>query len=247
MIRIGHFLKKYLTFKDRRGPVRFMFPAVISFAALMGASVITSTDASYVRLETPNTTIEEGASFSIDVYAFAHVPVNAIDITLQFDASAVQVTGVDTGQSVLTIWTQEPVITNGKVLLQGGTFRKGFLTEHLIATINLKAKKTGQSSFRATDVVLLAGDGSGSSVTVAQVLDSKISLFVYDENTSPGTIGVDVAVRVLSDIDADGEVTLRDISIFMAAWRDKNILYDFNGDGRMTFRDFSIILSNFFF
>ena len=76
--------------------------------------------------------------------------------------------------------------------------------------------------------------------------ESNTSLFIYDENTAPADIGVDVRVNFLSDIDGDGEVSLRDISTFMSAWTDKSKLYDFNGDGRMSFRDFSIILADYF-
>lgn len=247
MNRIASYIQSIFTQRARVGTVRFMFPAVISIAALLGAAVVTSTDVSYVRLETSDATVEAGRTFSIDVYAYAHVPVNAVDITLQFDNKAVEVTGVDVGQSVLTIWTQEPVVENGTVLLQGGTFRKGFLKEHRIATINLKAKQTGQSYVKATEVVLLAGDGAGSPVTVAEALDSSVSLYVYDENTSPESIGINVAVNIVTDLDGDGKVTLRDISVFMAAWHNKDKFYDFNGDGRMSFRDFSIILANYFF
>jgi hypothetical protein len=224
-----------------------MFPAVLSFAAVLGAAAITATDVSYVRLETSAQTIEAGDRFAIEVYAYAHVPVNAVDITVQFDPSSVRVLGVDRGQSVLTIWTQDPVIEKDRVLLQGGTFRRGFLTEHKIATINVQANETGQSSFKATDVVLLAGDGSGSSVSVAEAIDSKVNFFIYDESTDPESIRVAVNVDILTDLDGDGEVTLRDISAFMGAWQNKSMIYDFNGDGRMTFRDFSIILADFFF
>ncbi|MCB9818145.1 hypothetical protein H6787_01525 [Candidatus Nomurabacteria bacterium] len=224
-----------------------MFPAIISFVAMMGAAVITSKDVSYVRLETSDTTVEAGNQFSIDVFAYAHVPVNAVDVTLQFDSEAVEVLGVDRGQSVLTIWTRDPVIENGKVILQGGTYRKGFLKEHRIATINVRAKETGQSTFEATNVMLLAGDGAGSPVSVADSNNSVVNLYIYDENTSPDSIGVNVNVNLITDIDGDGKVTLKDISSFMAAWHQKNKLYDFNGDGRMTFKDFSIILANFFF
>ena len=224
-----------------------MCSAIVSVAALLGAAAITSTEASYVRLGISDTTIEAGSRFTVDVYAYAHVPVNAVDITLRFDGDTVEVLEVDRGQSVLTIWTEDPVVEHDQVVLSGGTFRRGFLEEHKIASIDLRATQTGQSSFEATDVVLLAGDGSGSSVTTATVLDSTVSLYVYDENTDPDSIGVAVTVDVASDIDGDGEVTLRDISAFMSAWHDKGTLYDFNGDGRMTFRDFSIILANFFF
>ncbi len=214
---------------------------------IAGAALVTGSDVSYVRLATPNTTVEAGSRFTVEVFAYAHVPVNAVDITLRFDPEKVEVLEVDRGQSVLTIWTEDPIIENGKVQLRGGTFRRGFVNEHKIASIDLRAKQTGQSSFQATDVVLLAGDGAGSPVSVAEALDSTVSLFVYDENTSPESIGIDVNVKILTDIDGDGKVTLKDISAFMAAWHNKEKLYDFNGDGRMTFRDFSIILANFFF
>jgi len=247
MSRIYSFLSKIFYFRKRNGTIRFMFPAVLSFAAVLGAAAITSTDVSYIRLEISDQTIEAGDRFAIDVYAFAHVPVNAVDITVQFDPESVKVINVDRGQSVLTIWTQDPIIEKNRVLLQGGTFRRGFLTEHKIATINARANETGQSSFEATDVVLLAGDGSGSRVTVAEATDSKVNFFVYDENTDPSSISVAVNMNILTDLDGDGKVTLRDISAFMGAWQSKSRIYDFNGDGRMTFRDFSIILADFFF
>ena len=218
----------------------------MTFAALLGAAAITSSDTSYVRLESSQTSIESGERFSIDVYARSHVPVNAVDITLAFDKESVQVLEVDRGQSVLTIWTEDPIIKANKVILRGGTFRKGFLGEHKIATIDLQALNTGLGTFEATDVVLLAGDGSGTPVKVSEALDSSVSVFIYDENTDPETIAVNVKVKILTDINGDGKVTLTDISAFMAAWNSKAALYDFNSDGRMTFRDFSIILADFF-
>lgn len=247
MNNIFRYFKSLFHIRGRSGTVRFMFPAALTFVAMLGASIVTSTDSSYIRLKSSNATVEAGKQFSIDVFAYAHVPVNAVDITLQFDSDSVEVIGVDTGQSVLTIWTHEPEINNSAVVLRGGTFRKGFLKEHLIATVNLKAKQIGQSNFSASDVVLLAGDGSGTPVTIDDVDDSSVNLYVYDDNTSPASIGVDIDVQIITDIDGDGKVTLKDISSFMAAWHNKSKRYDFNGDGRMTFKDFSIILADFFF
>lgn len=225
-----------------------MFPAILTFAALLGtAAVIDSEDSSYIRLEASEATVEAGDRFSIDVYAFAHVAVNAVDITLQFESDSVQVIGVDRGQSVLTIWTEEPIIEDDRVILRGGTFRRGFLGEHKIATINVRAEETGQKTVRATNVVLLAGDGEGTTVATSETRDSSVNLFIYDEDVTPESIGVDVSVRLVTDIDGDGEVTLRDISAFMSAWGNQDVQYDFNGDGRMSFRDFSIILADYFF
>ncbi len=228
------------------GTVRFMFPVILGFAVILGANTISS-QSSYVRLEANTTTIRAGDRFSLEVFAYAHVAVNAVDISLSFNPKNVEVLGVDKGQSVLTIWTEEPKIESDKVILRGGTFRRGFIGEHKIATIELRAKDTGQTSFSTGDVMLLAGDGQGTPVSVSETNDSKLSLYVYDENESPDNIGVTVEVNLLTDLDGDGKVSLRDISAFMSAWASRSESFDFNGDGRMTFRDFSIILASFFF
>lgn len=244
---IFRLFKSVFSLNERKATIRYMFPAIISFAAILSAAVVMSSDSSYIRLVASDTAVEAGKSFRVDVYANAHVPVNAVDITLQFDPAVVDVDGVDKGQSVLTLWTEEPTVKDGKVTLRGGTYRRGFVGEHKVASINLKAKVTGQSNFSATDVVLLAGDGKGSPVSVGQTKDSNVSLYIYDENTSLDSIGVSVIVSVVTDIDGNGSVNLKDISSFMVAWSERKSLYDFNGDGKMTFRDFSIILSDFFF
>jgi hypothetical protein len=229
----------------RSTTVRTMF-SLMSAALLLGAAVVNSNDVSYIRLVGTQKIIEAGKPFSIDVFAYAHVPVNAVDITLRFDPNAVTVSSVDKGQSVLTIWTEEPIIEKEKVILRGGTFRRGFVGEHKIATLELIAKQTGQSDVSVAEVTLLAGDGKGTPVTVADATDSHVSLFVYDENSKPDNIGVSIAADVLTDIDKDGNVSLKDISSFMGAWTNKNYVYDFNGDGQMSFRDFSIILADAF-
>lgn len=226
--------------------VRYMFPLLVGFAAILSAQLISSVETSYIRLAVDKQTVLKDERFSIDVYAYAHVPVNAIDLTLEFDGSKVQVLEVDRGQSVLTIWTQDPVITNNTVTLRGGTFRKGFLGEHKIARIDLKAKNTGNSEFSASEVMLLAGDGKGTPVKTSNS-DTSVSLFIYDENTNPEDIKIDVKINLVTDLDGDGKVTLKDISAFMSAWASNSNTLDFNGDGRMNFRDFSIILANFFF
>lgn len=227
--------------------VRYMFPALLTFAALFSLASVTSTQFSYVRLETSENSIEAGERFTVAVYAHSYVPVNAVDVTLSFDKNAVDVLAVDRGQSVLTIWTEDPVIKDNKVKLSGGTFRKGFLGEHEIATIELRAKNTGLGTFEATDVILLAGDGSGTPVPVKKASQASVSFFIYDENTDPETIAVNVKVQIVTDINGDGKVTLADISAFMAAWASTDTTYDFNADGKMTFSDFSIILADFFF
>lgn len=241
---IGHCVAKVR--HRRRGTIRTMF-SLASIVTLLGAAVMTSSETSYIRLAATESTVASGQRFSVDVFAHAHVPVNAVDITLRFDEKKVRVLEVDRGQSVLTIWTEDPIITSDSVTLRGGTFRRGFIGEHKIATVDLEAKETGQSNFKAENALLLAGDGKGTPVKLQDTKNSQVNLFVYDENTTPENIGVDVNIVVVTDIDADGEVTIKDISSFMSSWATQDKVYDFNGDNRMTFKDFSILLADFIF
>lgn len=232
--------------KSRTVKTMFSF-SILGVLILLGANAITSREVSYIRLEADKDVIQAGERFSLDIYAFAHVPVNAVDVTLRFEEGVVDVLSVDRGQSVLTIWTEDPVVQKDRVVLRGGTFRNGFVGEHKIATIDLKANQSGESEFFAANVSLLAGDGRGTPVAVAESNDSSLNLYIYDENESPENIGIDVAVSIVTDIDGDGNVSLKDVSSFMGAWSSRSKVYDFNGDGQMSFKDFSIILADAFF
>ena len=228
--------------------IRYMFPLVmLSIFALLGAAVIKGNEKSYVRLEPSQTMVMKDEHFSIDIYAYAHIPVNAIDIAVEFSPDMVEVESVDTGRSVLTIWTKEPVIENDTIMFGGGTYRRGFLGEHLVATIKVKAKYSGKTEFMVRDAQLLAGDGKGTAVMVDEASSlTKTSFYIYDQNEDPSQITAKLGIRINPDIDGDGNVSLRDISAFMASWQSKDTTYDFNDDGRMNFFDFSIILAKSF-
>lgn len=231
--------------------IRYAFPMMALLTAILGASALSTSQQSTVRLAASQPTIEAGKSFSVDVFVSAHVPVNAVEIEVEVPPN-VRITGIDRGASVITLWTEDPYVENGTVYLSGGTFRKGFLGEHLIATINAETTSSGIAEFLVQDVVLLAGDGSGTSVTLTEGFDgAKLYVAREDGTFADGeAVGLDGAlatVYVVTDIDGDGQVSLTDISSFMAGWSSKMTIYDFNGDGQMTFRDFGIILSDYFF
>ncbi len=228
--------------------VRYMFPVVLSLAAILGASAISSVDSSYVRLNPSKTIVMSGEQFYIEVYAYAHVPVNALDIAIQFDPNSLDIMSVDKAQSVLTIWSQEPKVQNNSITFGGGTYRRGFIGEHLIATIKVKAKSSGKTEFLIKNAQFLAGDGKGTPVLLTQDPEnSEKSFIIYNQNEDPAKISADFGLGISADIDGDGTVTLKDISSFMAAWYSGGITYDFNNDSKMNFIDFSIILARSFF
>lgn len=227
--------------------VRYAFPALALLGVMFGALAVSSQD-SLIELVADDSTVAAGQPVTISVYVTAQVPVNAVDMQISVPAG-VQVTGIDTGESVITLWTEDPYEADGIVYFRGGTFRRGFVGRHLIGTIRAVPETSGLATFRVDTGVLLAGDGSGS--TVPAVNDGEVQLYIANADGSfdRTPVGVDgaVATIVITDIDGDGEVSLADVSRFMAAWSARTLVYDFNNDGRMTFRDFGIILSDVFF
>jgi hypothetical protein len=225
-----------------------MFPALLGTVLLLGATAISGTGSgkSYVFLTPDTKTVEVGQIFSVKVGVSAHTPINAVDITVEYPPDKVEVFGVDKGQSVLTLWTNEPVITLDYVQMTGGTFKRGFIGQHEIATIKFRAIAPGQYEIRSQDVTFVAGDGTGNEVLASTLPVHKTVMFNFDENTTPEAIKVAASSGVSTDINQDGKTTLQDISAFMGAWSNKNQLFDFNNDGYMSFKDFSIILADYF-
>ncbi len=237
----------------RSATVRYAFPLVFAVATLLGAAAVITSGKSFIHIESSTSAVKAGEMFQMDVYVNAHVAVNAIDISLEFPKEQIEIVGIDTGESVITLWTQEPYVENDKVILRGGTFRRGFRGDHLIATINAKAIETGLAQVSIDDVMLLAGDGTGSKVSVTPDDENSKTFYINDGTSNPITDeegGVNLqgsaSIVVITDIDGDGVVTLTDISRFMSAWTSKVVVYDFNGDGKMSFRDFGIILADSF-
>lgn len=224
----------------------FIFPIFLTVTSLFFANVISS-DKSYVKLTASKDMVMQGESFSVDVFVGAKTAVNAVDISVKYSPELVEVIGIDTGESVLTIWTEEPYVHNNQIRFSGGTFKRGFMGEHLIGTINLKANSSGQTELSLANVSLLAGDGTGSEV--AYTKDSELgrtSFYIYNQGETPSSVTASAELKIKTDIDGDGNVTLKDVNAFMTAWYSNQMIYDFNSDGKMGFVDFSIILAKSF-
>ena len=74
-------------------------------------------------------------------------PVNAVDISVTFSPDQVEILGIDRGQSVITLWTEDPHVEGNAVIMRGGTYAKGFVGEHKIATLKVRAKASGKAMF----------------------------------------------------------------------------------------------------
>jgi hypothetical protein len=227
-----------------RSTVRYAFPIIALTALFAGLASVTSQNASYITITTNPSTVKEGEQVLIEVKAFAHTPVNAIDITLTYPENQFQVEGIDTGTSVITLWAEKPYAKNGKVYLRGGVFQRGFLGEHTVARVRARAIESGLAYVNVDSASFIAGDGAGTEVAVEKLSDTQTKIMVMNEE---GALRSKVSFAIVTDLDGSGGVDLGDISAFMSAWFTRGKVYDFNADGRMTFRDFSILLSDSFF
>lgn len=241
-IKIAEWWSPTLFLRDTK-TVHYAFSLLFFIAAALSMAALSGGSTSYITLKSSKPFVTAGDTFEIEVRAYAHVPVNALTVGIEFPTDMIEVTGIDRGTSVITLWTEDPKVENNTVILSGGTYRKGFVGDHQIAIINVRAKQTGQASFITEKAEMLAGDGKGTTLAT----DTKrgmLELKIIDGDAAPVT---DRAVAVIiTDLTNDGEVGLDDVSAFMAAWATRRTIHDFNGDGAMTFRDFSIILAEYF-
>lgn len=246
------FIKRNFLNANSSRTVRYAYSlAIFALLAAAGVASVINFEGSYVSLEVPNNRVAQNELFEIDVYANATEAVNAIDITLYYPEDKLEIFGIDTGESVITLWTTDPIAKNGQITLQGGAYRRGFRGKHLIATINARASEGGIVEFSADNIAFLAGDGTGDKVPVVETDEQRTQIYVFGETrtNADGEIefSAEGTLRIITDIDGNGNVDMGDISAFMGAWGTGNLRFDFNGDSVVSFRDFAIILADSFF
>lgn len=229
--------------------VRYAFPAVLLVSALLGANVISQQSEPKVVLEVSDTQVVIGETAYLDVFVDTNVPINAVTIDINAPIERVLIDTIEIGNSVITLWTAEPTITNDTIQLRGGTFRRGFVGKHLIARIPFTPSDSGTFTFSASRIELVAGDGEGTLLApdAASVVSERMYAFndateFTTEKESGQNNTFEAAIRAQLGIGSR-DISLRDVSSFMSAWSSKNTTYDFDGDNSMTFRDFAILLA----
>jgi hypothetical protein len=224
--------------------IKYAFPVVVLATLFASLASVISENSSYITIATSETSVTRDQEFFVNVSVTAHVAVNAVDLVLTYPQDTIEVLGIDTGTSVITLWTEQPYFKDGKIYLRGGTFRKGFIGEHTLARVKVRAIEAGNARIFVSKSALVAGDGKGTEIPVEEG-DGKneVKIAVMGED---GVLQGEATISLITDTDGDGKVDLKDVSTFMAAWFTKAKTYDFDGDGRMTFKDFSILLADSF-
>lgn len=223
--------------------VRYAFPILVLTALLAGSSSGLFETGSYVSIISSSATVKESEHFTLTIKANAQTPVNAIDITIDYPSEKMRIDSVDVGTSVISFWAEEPYAKNGHIYLRGGMYKRGFMGEHTIATVRATALTSGMTQISTKETTFIAGDGMGTEVHLTKTGKEDTQIIIIPAD---GSLAGKASITILTDLDGDGKVDLRDISAFMGAWFTRKSTFDFDGDGRMTFKDFSILLSDSF-
>ena len=235
----------------QRGPVKRFFSlgmAAVVLSAGTFAFLQHSDENNVVIISSSSDVVLVGQPFYVDVHVRAVDDINAVDLEISYPETILSIDSIRTGESVLSIWTHEPTATNGQIRLSGGTFRRGFSGEHRIIRLGATALESGNIELAFTKTDLIEGDGDGSRITLEHIDRQGLSLRAVSRQEAEveGLTQIVQETILRTDLTGDGRVTMADISMFLSAWANQDIVYDFDGDGRMTFRDFSIILADYF-
>ena len=235
----------------QRGPVKRFF-SLGMVAALLTAGTFAllqqSSSQNQISITSDSSVVIVGEPFFIDVKVMATDNINAVELEIAYPDDRLGIDNLRDGESVLSIWTEDPVAENGRVMLSGGTFRRGFSGEHRIIRMRGTALRPGQIKISFTDAALVRGDGEGSQIRSQNIVLNDLSI----RAVSQADVTSDELSEIVrhpdllkTDLTGDGQVTMSDISVFLTAWAQGDRIIDLSGDGQMTFRDFSIILADY--
>lgn len=216
--------------------VKFSFSLMAGFVGVFLLANTFSSSNSFVFISSVKTDFIKDERFSVDFMINTDQAVNTVSALVNFPSNILEVEGINVGRSVLTLWTEEPKVSNNEIFFSGGSFKRGFRGEHLVATIKFIAKKEGQGEISIKNLRLIAGDGQGNDV-LGQV-KSGLTFNIYKEKS-------EIPQSSFSDFNSKNNVTLKDISIFIVNWKSGDVVFDLNNDGKVNLVDFSILLTRY--
>jgi hypothetical protein len=150
------------------------------------------------------------------------VSINAVRGNIAYSPDSVEIIDISTADSIINYWVREPKFSNASstVSFSGVVLPPGFMgSAGNIVTLSFKAKRPGKTSIDITDAQVLANDGLGTNILTAVV---------------PGTL-----------IVKDKQTQKSDASILIFHWGTNDARSDLNGDGIVNLKDLSILAAKF--
>ncbi len=204
-----------------------------------------------MRIEPATKAVKVGDFIDIQIVVTSSVPVNAFTGEIVFDSNIIEVVSIDYNTSIANLWVTEPWYNKAENTIQfaGGTTNpNGFIGSDTLLTARLKTKQEGVTGVRLENARILQHDGFGTDVVLPEQVDA---LFTSESLSTQTNVLPEVnreqkynVANTLpaTDLNADGEQTFTDISIFMLKLGSNETRYDFNQDGKVNIADLSIII-----
>jgi hypothetical protein len=221
---------------------------VIGLLALTGtffATVVLNDETPAVmRLSPTQAVVEVGDTTTVAVFVRSLTPVNAFTGEIVFDNIQFTVVSIDYNTSIANLWVEEPWYNraNNSIYFAGGTTQPGgFNGAGELLEVTLRANQPGDTTLSIRNPRIMAHDGLGSDVALAQPLDA---LFRVDTTSFavPLPERSDKFVTVVPllpplDVNQDGTLGFQDISVLLINVGSSNPAYDFTGDGVVSWAD----------
>ena len=162
-------------------------------------------------------------------------PVNMVEVKIIFPTDKMEVTSLSKIDSIISLWVEEPAYSNatGTITFSGGLPTPGFKGRAgKLLNITFKVKDAGEALINIEDAAVLANDGLGTDVLVG-TQPAKLLLIEIMAGTEIG------------DIDGNDRIDLIGASILITNWgTPKNTRSDLNNDGKVNSKDISILFAN---
>ena len=195
-----------------------------------------------------------GETFVVALKVKSSVPVNVFSGEISFDNEVISVESIDYNTSIANLWAERPWYSNGDGTLNfigGTTARGGFTGDDTIVLVTFMTIAEGEAKIEISEVRILAHDGLGTEVTLNTPIDAIFTVddTVLDSSTVVKKNNIDSSFTVVSelpnpDLNGDGRVNFKDVSIFMLNMLGNDPKYDLNGDGAVNSDDLSILLQS---
>lgn len=136
---------------------------------LVGAK---SASAATLQISSNASTLAPGELATLNVYVnAAGTAINSSEGTITFPANLFNVVSVSKGNSIFSIWVEEPSFSNGDgtITFNGGLPTPGYSgSSGSVISITVRAKQAGSGTFAFGDVAVRANDGYGTNVLTSR-------------------------------------------------------------------------------
>ncbi|MCA9366496.1 hypothetical protein KC722_02860 [Candidatus Kaiserbacteria bacterium] len=203
-------------------------------------------------LEPAGGTYGAGEQFEVRIMVRSSVPANVFGGDITFDPDVLAIDGIDYNTSVADLWAVRPWFDNGDGTLNfggGTTAAGGFTGEAELLRITFRTKALGDANIMLVKPVILKHDGLGTSLSVDTPIDyiftveadSVERLKVAESHDQQGVVHV-MAERPDPDLNGDGTVDFKDVSVMMVLITTQELRGDLDGNGKVGLGDLSILL-----